>query len=709
MSLTIGRTRRRSMTPARDCVRSLSLLAALWPAATPAQDPIDSGSGAVALEEVIVTARKTEEDVQEIPMSVQVLTAGFLDMTDPTHIFDLQYNVPGLVVNNLGLNGAGFSLRGIADQGGSGLSVASHLNGVYLGNSNLSTARMFDLDRIEVLKGPQGTLYGRNATGGLINFITHSPEREFSAGFEAAYGSFRTGRLQGQVNLPFDGSALRLAFVGSEGDGFIRNSVDDRRFAANDFWGLRVAYLFDATDDLRVSVTAQRVRDDGAVGELWLPNPAYLADPADIRLTTVTLENPFLINESDSVIAEIEYDFAYATLHSVSSYARNRILDVDDCAGLPFLSGCMRSALPSRYEQVSQEFRLVSEDSATIDWLVGAYYYDEDSTRHYFQMTPAINPSPTIDRTEWSTEVAYAVFGQATWSFADRWAVTAGTRLSSERHKLSTTGTGTEDSPTPVRAAKSWDNPSWRLDLQYAPSDRILVYSGISTGFKSGGFTIQPGGVLDGFDPEHLTAIEAGFKSQSRDRRLTLNGAVFYYDFRDLQVNTFTIADGRFVFETDNAAKAEIYGIDADGTFRISDRLTLSGGVVWLPKREFTEYRNDQSGDILSGNKLSRSPKWTVSTAVDYDQPLQGIGVLSARIEYNYRSDFYYTIENTALFSQSAFGLLNLFLRFEPPSEKWYVFASGRNLGDERYFNQVFIQASPGEPDTYEAGFGYRF
>ena len=194
------------------------------------------------LEEVIVTARKTEESAQRVPMSIQVLSAEFLDVTDPTHFFDLQNSVPGLVVNNLGLNGAGFSLRAVADQGGSSLAVATHLNGVYLGSSNLSTARLFDLERIEILKGPQGTLYGRNSTGGSINLITRAPEHGFSADIEAAYGSFETARVQGHVNVPFSRSALRLAFIASNGDGFIRNSVDDRRFAAKDFWGVRAAY-----------------------------------------------------------------------------------------------------------------------------------------------------------------------------------------------------------------------------------------------------------------------------------------------------------------------------------------------------------------------------------------------------------------------------------------------------------------------------------
>ncbi|MDH3337479.1 MAG: TonB-dependent receptor [Gammaproteobacteria bacterium] len=674
------------------------------PATTFSQTSLDSAAEVGALEEIIVTARKVEESVQDIPMSVQVLSADLLDQLDLTRLFDLQFNVPGLVVNNLGLNGAGFSLRGVSDQGGSSLSVATHLNGVYLGNSNLAIARMFDLQRVEVLKGPQGTLYGRNATGGSINFITRAPEDNFSAHVEGAYGSFDTARVQGYVNLPFNKAALRVAYIGSEGDGFIRNSVDKRKFAEQDFWGLRASLLFNVNKKLRVNVVAQRTFDDGASGELWLPQPDNLADPSDIRLTTVTLSNPFLKNNADNVNVNIEYDLDFATLRSVTGYASSEIRDLDDCAGLPQLAGCVRSALPIRHSQWSQELQLVSSGSETVDWLLGAYFYNDDAWRNYFELIPAFGTQPRFDYHSTSDESTWAVFGQGTWHVAQSWSITAGYRRNGETHNFSTIGTGTNDPPTLVESRKDWTNDSWRLDVAYAVNDDALVYASVSTGFKSGG--ISNG---DSFDPENLTAYETGLKSQWLDRRLTLNAAAYYYDFRDLQVRTATITDSGLIFGIDNAAKAEIYGIDADTSYRLSDRLNISGGVVWLPKREFVEYRNDAVGDTLSGNDVTRAPEWTAVVALDYAQPLRNRGKLAARLEYNYRSDLFYTTDNDPRFAQDAFSLLNLFLSFEPASEKWYVFASGRNLGNADYYNQVFLQSSPGYPDTYEAGFGYRF
>lgn len=673
-----------------------------------AQAPLAVATGEAKITEIIVTARKIEEKLQDVPMSVQALSGTFLDEADLTRLDELQFNVPGLVVNNVGLFGARFTLRGIAAQGGSDQAVATHLNGVYLGNANLAIARTFDLERIEVLKGPQGTLYGRNATGGSINFITRAPQDRFSADIEGAYGSFATKRVQGHVNLPIDSAAVRLAFIASEGEGYIRNSVDDRRFAESDFGGVRVSLNVDMSDSVRLSVMAQRVRDDGASGDLWTPNPQFLVDPSDIRLTTVTLANPYLVTENDDVNMTLDYELAFGTLRSITGYARNRTDNLDDCAGLPQLQGCVRGG-PLRYDQWSEEIQLHFHSRGPIDGLVGIYYFDADETSDFHQFLPLVNPDPLSDDSM-SRETAGAIFGQANLHFAERWSATGGLRLSREERRVSTISTGLEDSPTLLAGQYDSDDLSWRLDLEFAAGDDVMLYGGVSTGYKSGGFTPRPlGNELDGFGPEHLIAYEAGGKSQWLSRRLTLNAAAFYYDFEDLQVSTITLGGNRPGVDVANAAKAELYGIDAEGILEISDLLTVSGGVVWIPMREFVEFTEDQSGEMFSGNKLVRAPEWAASAAITYEQPLRDLGRLSARLEYSYRSSYFFTKENDPVFAQDGFALLNVLMRFESADNRWYAFASGRNLTNEDYFHQVFFQSSPGYPDTYEAGVGYRF
>jgi iron complex outermembrane receptor protein len=459
------------------------------------------------------------------------------------------------------------------------------------------------------------------------------------------------------------------------------------------------------SDNARLSLVAQRVRDDGASGDLWTPNPQNLIDPSDIRLTTVTLANPYLVTENDNVSMTLDYDLAFGTLRSITGYARSRTDNLDDCAGEPWLQGCVRGGTLG-YDQWSQEIQLLLHGTGLIDGLVGIYYFDADAADDFDQFLPLVNPNPVNDNST-SRETAGAIFGQTTLHFAERWSATGGLRLSRDEQRVNTITTGVQDSPTQLTGRYDSDDVSWRLDLKYAASDDVMLYGGVSTGFKSGGFVAVPtGGELDDFGPEHLTAYEAGGKSQWLNGRLALNAAAFYYDFDDLQVRTVILGGG---VDVANAAKAELYGIDAEGIVEVSDRLTVAGGVVWMPKREFVRFEEDQSNKTYSGNKLVRAPEWAVSTAITYGQPVRDLGTLSARLEYNYRSSIFFTKENEPKYAQDSFGLLNLLVRFESPNNQWYAFASGRNLTNEDYFHTVYFQSTPGYPDTYEIGAGYRF
>jgi len=675
------------------------------PVAVRAGITVDPAAG---LEEVIVTARKVRENVRDIPLSVQVVSGEQLEQAGISSLFHLQHQVPGLVLNTFGMFGAGFALRGVSDQGG------MHLNGVYLGSSHLALARMFDLDRIEVLKGPQGTLYGRNANGGSINFITRAPEYESSGALEGAFGSFDTARLQGHLNVPLGTAAMRLAFIGSNGDGLIRNTADDRRFGEADFWGLRGSLAFEPNARWRVDLTAQRVYDDGASAELWLPNPTYLPDPDNIHLTTVTLSDPYLRTENDFASLTARYDLGFASLGSITGYARNESNGLDDCQGLPFLTSCTRGVQPLIYEQWSQELQLASTAGNRIDWTAGVYYFAGESREHFFQLLPLWNPKPLFNTYSAADETAWAAYGHASLDLGGGWGVSGGLRFSYERNDVSKIGNGVNDPPEPVTAAGDWDHPSWRLDLEYAARDGVLYYAGLSTGFRSGGVTTQrlPDGRFDRYDPEDLLAFEAGVKSLWPTLGLFLDAAAFRYDFDNLQTVNRYFVGNELIVAIDNAAKAEVYGIDASAGLQVTEGLSLSGALVWLPKREYVEYVVNEGGTDLSGYELPRAPEWSAIASVTYRRPLADRGELICRVEYSYRSGFIFTHENLppgARRSQEPYGLLNLHLRFEPERGNWYLFFSGNNLADTDYFQQVYIQAAPGYPNTYEVGAGFRF
>ena len=662
-----------------------------------------------ALEEVFVTARLISEDVHRVPMSVQAVSGEFLERRNLSNLYDLQYAVPGLVLNNRGMFGAGISLRGVSDEGGGGLSVAPHFNGVYLGSSTLALARQFDIERIEVVKGPQGTLYGKNATGGSLNVLSRRPEPEFAAGAQGSWGSFDTMRANGFVNIGGDRVAARVAFAGADGDGFIRNSVDDRRFAEDDFWGARASVRAQPVAALTIDAMLQRVEDDGASGELWGPRRDRLVDPGDIRLTTVRLANPYHETTNDFASVNVAYEFAGLTFRSITGYARNLTRTLDDCAGVPALPGCVRGVAPLRYEQYSQELRLESSGVDRIDWIVGAHYVDSEDDQR-FSLRLAAPAAPIQNYTQSSDESAYALFGDSTLELGGRWRLNGGVRFTREEARLRFAGDGLGDPAGPRDASGAWDSTSWRLGADFSQNENLFFYANVSTGFKSGGVTNQilPGGRYDNYDPEKNTAYEVGMSGKAWSGRSTLRASAFTYDFEDMQVTTTSIIEGIPRTVIDNAAAARIAGVDVSSITRLGDHVTLTGMFVWLPRREFIEFV-DNFGNSLAGNRLTRASEWSASASIDYRIPLSNVGEFSASIDYDYRTAFYFTKENVSFQYQEDFGLLNVGLRFESARGGWYAFASARNLLDEDYFTQIFLQSAPGYPTRYEVGVGWRF
>jgi iron complex outermembrane recepter protein len=680
----------------------------LSPGSAFCQESATTPPGVTALEEVLVTARLISEDVHRVPLSVQAVSGEFLERRNLSNLYDLQYAVPGLVLNNRGMFGAGISLRGVSDEGGGGLSVAPHFNGVYLGSSTLALARQFDVERVEVVKGPQGTLYGKNATGGSLNVLSRRPEPEFAAGAQGSFGSFDTVRANGFVNIGGDRVAARVAFAGADGDGFIRNSIDDRRFAEDDFWAVRASVRAQPAEALTIDAMLQRVDDDGASGDLWGPRRDQLVDPDDIRLTTVRLANPYHETTNDFASVNVAYEFGGMTLRSITGYARNLTRNLDDCAGVPALAGCVRGVAPLRYEQYSQEFRLESQSVDRLDWIVGAHYVASDEDQRFSLRLTAPN-TPIQNYTQRSDEKAYALFGDSTLELAGQWRLNGGVRFTREEARLRFSGNGVGDPAGPRDASGTWNSTSWRLGADFSPNEKLFFYANVSTGFKSGGVTNQilPGGQYDNYDPEKNTAYEVGMSAKTWNGRSTLRASAFTYDFEDMQVTTTSIIDGIPRTVIDNAAKARIAGVDVSSITRLGDHVTVMGAFVWLPRREFIEFV-DNFGNSLAGNNLTRASEWSASASIDYRMPVSNIGEFSASLDYDYRTAFYFTKENVASQYQEDFGLLNLGLRFESARGGWYVFASARNLLDEDYFTQIFLQSAPGYPTRYEAGFGWR-
>ena len=357
----------------------------------------------------------------------------------------------------------------------------------------------------------------------------------------------------------------------------------------------------------------------------------------------------------------------------------------------------------------SQELRLQSVQGAGMEWLVGLFYVDGDDETNYYVNIPAFGAVPLSDRHTRDRQQSLAAFGQASWRFGDAWRLSAGARFGRDEVQLTTVGTGRDDSPVPIGGSDAWNKTAWRVGVDYALGETALLFASIATGFKSGGFVPPnpPAVEVDPFAPEEVLAYEAGLNLAMRGRA-TLRAAAFYYDFTDLQVSTTAFVAGGVSTVTDNASKARIYGLDLAATVPFGERWSVSGGAVWLPERRYLEFVTSTNTLDVSGNYLSRAPEWSVAAALDYRRAF-AVGILSARLDASYRSEIYFTRDNVADFSQDGFGIVNLYLRYEARSERWYLYASGRNLADESYFTQVFLQSAVGMPRNWEMGFGLRY
>lgn len=687
-------------------IATLSLL----PMPTAGETAPSPGAGE-ALEEIVVTARKREETLLAVPMSIAVIPGTQIEQTGLDSLYPLQFAVPGLVVVSQGLWGAGISLRGVTDDGVGSLPVSVALDGVELERSNLALSRLFDVERIEVLKGPQGTLYGRNSTGGSVNIVNRPPAEVFGAGIEAAHGSFDTTRLDAHLNVPFAASALRLAAAAADGDGVIRNTVDDRRFAEDDYAAVRASLRLRPSQRVTVDLMGQHVEDDGATGELWLPRIDHLPDPGDVHLTTVTATDPYLTIRNDIAKVGVVYETDTLTLASVSGHAGSTVRNLDDCAGIPELVSCERGVRPLEYRQWSQELRLASTAGETTDWLVGAFFLTAEEDSRFFTRLPARLSLPLYDYAAETTERATAVYGQATHRIGADIGVTGGLRVSREHARLTSAGDGINDNRVARTEEGDWSDTSWRLGVDWTASEEALVYASVATGFRSGGISPEylPPGEFDRYDPETMTAWEAGLNLRLPAVDGTLRGSLFYYDYRDMQVRSTVFVANRLRSVVDNAARARIAGLDISGDVAIGERSRLHAGAVWLPRREYVEFTDSLTGADLSGNRLSRAPGLAATVAIDHRRPLGRLGTAWLRAEYSYRSDYFFTKENERWNAQPGFGLLNLYLRLDSPENRAYVFAAARNLGDTDYFHQVFLQSAPGDPRTFEAGAGLRF
>ncbi|NKF22663.1 TonB-dependent receptor [Solimonas marina] len=730
--------------------------ASLWPAiavatfgVAPPVHAATPSAAAAELPEVVVTAEKRQSTVQQTPIAVTAFDQDDLLSREIGSAADLASYVPDVHFGET-FGQPKISIRGISYSNlstGGEASVAMNVDGIYVSRPAGQLGSLFDVSRVEVLRGPQGTLYGRNATGGAVNVETGRPGDTLDGYARVNYGAYNDVALEGAVGGPIDAGKtvlVRLAGMSETRDGYGKDYSTGEDVDDLDTKGVRGTVVLKPADALTVTTIAEYSRErDHSGGPHFLAEGGQLSDPGALGDTpygivyggqvtyrsrnTYADQQPFYHREGYAYTADVQYDgLAGVKLRSLTGYRKlDWQLTADlDSTSFPFSFITYDEAS----KQVSQEFN-ASGSSGALDWTAGLYYFHEKLDGDY---RIPVYLSAYDDVGEYSqgyaarggaqTTAAYAAFGQLDWHLATRFTLTLGLRYSHEKkgeddyyvdaaNETQYADPYDPDHPpyaadAPFYQSKRWAALTPKFGLRYDVDRDTMLYASASEGFKAGlynlgGTTVAAGAPLDRsnpvVNPEKVWAYEIGLKAMPLHRRLRTNLSAFYYDYRDLQVSQ--VSNNTTLFT--NAAKAKIYGLEFEGDVLIADRWSAYGSASWLHARFASFDSQDTSHPSLgvqdlSGNSLSQAPNVSARLGTKYAMPLAH-GTISGRVEGNYTSRIYFSEFNLNSVSQSAYAMLDTYLSYRD-DKRWQLMAYVKNLTDRKALNFSYM-SSPAQGD----------
>ena len=717
-----------------------------------------SNTGANALAEVVVTAQRRAQNLQAVPIAVTSIRASELAAKGIQNTMDLAEVVPGLTftaeagstqvrIRGVGTNGFG---PGIAN------TVATYVDGVYIGSMAGDFFDLADVERVEVDKGPQGTLFGRNATGGAIQIITPDPSHQFKGMVSAGYGNYgtSTGDLYVTGGLSETVAADLAVHYSAQSEGWGRNlNTGNYVNRQNDDLMARSKLLFAPTEDAKfvleadydsslgsLPVTLQERAGNVGFYELYVtnrlqPNPSLylpLVNHGGFYDNNATIDPRALIrNYGTSLTGTFKLDGA--ELKSITAYRGTRFDDSFDITRIP--QPVLNFNGVAEWSQFSQEFRL-SGNTRLLNYTTGIYYFSGRDAWDPFALNfgnamAAVFVAPGVSTAELTynnkiTTDSSAAYGQVTFHLPSRIHLTLGGRFTHERKSIVGTQNFIADFgsvPVPlvppgtpylapgIPNSLSYNNFSYRIALDRKFTDDVMGYVSYSTGFNAGGFnssvpTNPP------FKPEELRALEAGVKSEFFNHRVRLNASVFTYDFTNIQVNDF-VQTSQYIT---NGPKARMDGLEIDADTRATDALTLSATFAYTDDR-FTEYPladyyylvpgcdtsyanvNIACKGSANGNRLPGTPTATASIGYDYETAV-GNGVIGSSGNVFFSSGFYGTTDNDPQMRQASYDVLNDSVYFERGSGGLRFTLWGRNLLNKQYVTNYY---SSGGQTTYQA------
>jgi iron complex outermembrane receptor protein len=687
-----------------------------------------------AAQRVEVTALKTKQTLQDVPASVTALTADDLARSGLVNSADLQQKVPGLSLSsggremNLAIRGVSNNVRSL----GADPSNAVHLDGIYLPRSSMVLTELFDLQRVEVLKGPEGTLYGRNATGGAINVITRAASSGTSAEGFVGGGSLRLRRTQLAAGGGTDDVAGRIAVAYTKDHGYTRNIANNTDLDVNDFKAVRGKLRFALGANADLTLLAQLSDDKGTVGygvstDPSLTGPLYpysIGDP-DYRLTAadqrtdprhIRLDSPVTSSRKTKVFgATVNWDLGPVGLRSITGSTK---FDSGDRNDVDWTGAQLETQdTTTNVKSLSQEFQLYSQGGGPLEWTAGLFLYRDKGTETLrWKLYGPVNCGAPgscdfANQIVRSKGTSSALFGQATWHFSPQWAALVGARYNDEKK--------TGDATNVRNGATFQDSVNFtsftpKLQLQWTPSRDLLGYGGVSRGFKSGGFTFGRTGI-EKFEPEKIVAYEAGVRSALMNGRVQLNAAVFKYDYKDLQLRTAVLdaVSGNFIVSVNNASDASIQGIELGAQAQLGSGFSLGFAGSYIDS-ELKNYISPSTRRDLSGMPLPLTPQKSGTLSLDHDAALMG-GRVRTHVEYNGRSNVVFPLTLDQANNKGAgYAVVNASMRWSAPRDAFYVQLGVLNATDKLYrtmradYTFSSVVESFGAPRTYEVRLGFK-
>lgn len=682
--------------------------------------PSTTGSVQV-LEEITVSAQKRDSLLRETPVSMTNLGNEALLRHEINSILDMEHFVPGLKIGQF-YSAAKVTIRGIGNENlflGGDPGVAFHVDNVYIARTEAAMAAFFDVDRIEVLRGPQGTLYGRNATGGTINVINKAPTEDVEGQIFVEAGNFDKFGGGAVLSGPIAGDRLlgRLSFRARDSDGYVKNIVPGMPdLNSQEFFSVRAQLLFQPNDDLSIHIRADYHEDDDTgpssktLGTLFGPSFPELffggTAPVGDFITGSTVDS-FHKTEFAGVSATVEWNLGSVALTSITAYRDSQIDTFVDADGTDFQFQTLGFVDAS--EQVTQELRLASNSDGSLEWMIGAYYFNDKSTQDVvtdvagllISADPLILIPVSINLGGDLDTESYAVFGNATWKISESFHLNAGLRYTDDKKKVSEfNDLGGLFGPIPFTgvAENSWDEVTYNVGVQYFPFEKTMLFVTLSKGFKGGGYNV--GALTPAFDPEKALNVEAGVKARFFGDRAELNATVFYTNYDNLQVAQVI----GFSSIVSNAAKAKLQGLEIEGALAITDAFRLRGTFSYLDAT-FKEYSNVDIANFfagvqdLSGRHLPNSPEVSFSIVPEYTVDVGNLGTLTMYGAFYWQDRTFLEPFNNQKFSQKAVGRFDVGATLESDEGGWRITAYGKNLGDKEVLNSLIVgSATIGAP-----------